>query len=223
MGEVSFRSSKFRTAACRKLRIAAVAALLVALPTFAQQQTKDKGDKVPKFSNRLAPYVVSPTRVVDQMLEAANLKPGETLYDLGCGDGRILIAAAGKYKVKAVGVEISPRLVARAADNIQQAGLGEQARVMQGDLLNTDISGADVVTLYLTTSMNQKLRPRLERQLHAGARVISNDYPIPGWKPLRIATTEDHHTHRVFIYEMPPVKSSESVPGEFPGGLPPKN
>lgn len=207
--------------------LVALGALLLAVPSFAQvpgfskkqdgERGKDKSGKVPKFSNKLAPFVVSPTRVVDQMLEVANLKPGETLYDLGCGDGRILVAAASKYKVKAVGVEISPRLVARAADNIQQAGLSEQARVMQGDLLTTDVSNADVVTLYLSTSFNEKLRPRLEKQLRAGARVVSNDYPVPGWKPARIVTTEDHHTHRVFVYEMPPTRSTDAVPEDFPG------
>ena len=201
----------------------ALGALLFTVPAFAQlpglakKQATSKNDKVPKFSSKLAPYVVSPTRIVDQMLEVANLKPGETLYDLGCGDGRILIAAASKYKVKAIGVEISPRLVARAADNIQQAGLGDQARVMQGDLLTTDVTSADVVTLYLTTSFNEKLRPHLEKQLRAGARVISNDYPVPGWKAARTITTEDHHIHRVFVYEMPPVKSTEATPGDFPG------
>jgi protein-L-isoaspartate O-methyltransferase len=190
----------------------ALPALAAQVPSLKKKTEKDQSDKVPKFSNRLAPFVVSPTRTVEQMLELANLKPGETLYDLGCGDGRILIAAAGKFKVKAVGVEISPRLVARASDNIQQAGLTDQARVMQGDLLTTDVSGADVVTLYLTTSFNEKLRPRLEKQLRAGARVISNDYPVPGWKPTRVVTSEDHHAHRVYVYEMPPAKSS--TPGD---------
>lgn len=159
--------------------------------------------KIPPYANKLAPYVSSPTRVVDRMLEMANLKPGETLYDLGCGDGRILIAAASKYKVKAIGIEISPNLVAKASENIQVAGLVDQARVVNGDLLTTDFTGADVVTLYLATSFNAKLRPQLEKYLKPGARVISNEYPIPGWKPTQVDVTDDRHSHKVYYYEMP--------------------
>jgi cyclopropane fatty-acyl-phospholipid synthase-like methyltransferase len=140
------------------------------------------------------------------MLELANLKPGETLYDLGSGDGRVLIAAVEKYKVKAVGIEISPKLVARAESNIQKLGLEDQAHVVQGDLLDADLSGADVVTIYLATSLNEKLRPRLEKYLKPGARVISHDYAVPGWKPTRVEKTEDRHAHLIFVYEMPPTK-----------------
>jgi SAM-dependent methyltransferase len=184
-----------------------------------KEEAKEGAGKVPKFANKLAPYVASPARVVDRMLELAHFKAGEILYDLGCGDGRILVAAASKYKVKAVGVEISPKLVIEASDNIQKAGLTDQARVMQGDLLTTDFSSADVVTIYLATSLNEKLRPRLEKLLKPGARVISSDYPVPGWKPTQVAhaegaglsakegaTRDDRHKHMVFVYEMPPSK-----------------
>ncbi len=106
------------------------------------------------YTNKLAPYVASPARVVDLMLEMAKIKPGETVYDLGSGDGRIVIAAAGKYKAKAVGVEISPKLVASATADIERAKLSDQARVVQGDVLKTDFTGADVVTMYLETQLN---------------------------------------------------------------------
>ena len=143
--------------------------------------------------------------VVDRMLEMANLKPGETLYDLGCGDGRILIAAVQKYQVKAVGVEISPKLVTKAMTSIAKAGLESRARVIQGDLLTADLNGADVVTIYLATESNEQLRPRLEKYLKPGARVVSHDYPVPGWKPAKIDKSE---SHLIFFYEMPPVKNS---------------
>ena len=146
-------------------------------------------------------------RVVDRMLELAHLKPGETLYDLGCGDGRILIAAAEKYKVKAVGVEISPKLVAKATANIEKEGLADQASVIQGDVLTADLSDADVVTIYLATSLNERLRPRLERFLKAGARVISHDYPVPGWKAWHTEKTDSRHAHLIYVYEMPPLKN----------------
>lgn len=158
------------------------------------------------MAKKLAPYVSSPFRVVDRMLEMAHLKPGETLYDLGSGDGRILIAAVEKFKAKAVGVEISPRLVAAAKARIQREGLTGQARVIQGDLLDVDLTDADVVTIYLETSVNEKLRPRLERYLKTGARVVSHDYAIPGWKPSKVDRTGTSQGHSIYYYEMPPVR-----------------
>lgn len=169
---------------------------LIALPLLAQD---------PRYVNKLAPYVASPARVVDRMLEMANIRPGETVYDLGCGDGRILIAAVEKYKAKAVGIEISPKLAAQARAHIEKDGIASQARVIQGDLLQADLSGADVVTIYLTTSFNEELRPRLEKYLKPGSRVVSHDYTVPGWKPNKVEDT-DNGKHRIYLYEMPPTK-----------------
>lgn len=183
------------------------------VPSLSPKKSAPAENKTPHthiFANKLAPYVSSPVHVVERMLELANLKAGETLYDLGCGDGRILIAAASKYKVKAVGVEISPKLVAEAAANIQEAGLVDRARVVNGDLLTADFSSADVVTLYLATSMNAKLRPRLERLLKAGARVVSSDFPVPGWKPAHVEPSDDRQRHMVYVYEMPAVKTGDT-------------
>jgi len=163
----------------------------------------------PSYTNRLAPFVSSPERVVDRMLELASIKPGETVYDLGSGDGRILIAAVEKYKARAVGIEISPKLVAEASARIGKLGLADQARVIQGDVLKTDLSRADVVIIYLVTSLNEKLRPRFEKFLRAGARVISHDFAVPGWKPTHVEKTGDHHPHLIYVYEMPPVKAPD--------------
>jgi SAM-dependent methyltransferase len=170
---------------------------LVSLPAFAQN---------PRYANKLAPYVASPARVVDLMLELARIKPGETLYDLGCGDGRILISAVQKYKVNAVGVEISPRLAAKASAQIAKVGLESRARVIQGDLLNVDFAGADVVAIYLSTQLNAELRPHLEEYLKSGARVVSHDYEVPGWKATKVERTEGKAGHLIYLYEMPPVK-----------------
>jgi predicted RNA methylase len=164
------------------------------------------GAQSPTYSNKLAPYVSSPVRVVDRMLELANIKPGETVYDLGSGDGRVLIAAVEKYKARAVGIEISPKLVAEASAHIEKLGLADQARVIQGDVLRADLSRADVVIIYLVTSLNEKLRPRFERFLRVGARVISHDYAVPGWKPARVEKTDGRHTHLIYVYEMPPAR-----------------
>ena len=183
-----------------RLHLALGVSLLAMLPMAMNAQNSP-------YSNKLAPYVASPTRVVDRMLELANIKPGETVFDLGSGDGRVLIAAVEKYKAKAVGVEISPKLVEQATANIQKEGLTGQARVIQGDVLTADLTGADVVFIYLATPLNEKLRPRFERFLKAGARVISHDYAVPGWKAARTEMTDDRHAHLIYVYEMPPLKN----------------
>jgi len=171
---------------------------IATLPAFGQDPRA--------FSNKLAPYVASPSRVVELMLEMAKIKPGETVFDLGSGDGRIVVAAAGKYKAKAIGVEISPKLVAAATAEIEKAGLTGQARVMQGDVLQADLSGADVVTMYLETQLNAQLKPRLEKFLKPGARVVSHDYPVPGWKATRVEKIEGRQAHTIYLYEIQPAK-----------------
>ncbi len=172
--------------------------LLAAIPVFAQAP--------PKYANKLAPYVASPAKVVDVMLELANIRPGETVYDLGCGDGRILIEAAQKYQAKAVGIEISPKIADEARTKVKKAGLAQKVQVIQGDLLQADLTGADVVTIYLATSLNEELRPRMEKFLKPGARVVSHDYAVPGWKPTQVVQADGRQKHLIYLYEMPPVK-----------------
>jgi len=152
---------------------------------------------------RLAPYVPSPQAVVERMLEAANLKPGETVYDLGCGDGRILITAAEKFRAKGKGVELSAKLVAEAQERVRQRGLQNWIRIQQGDLLEADLSGADVVTVYLLTSSNARLQPKFEHSLKPGARVVSHEFAFRGWTPARIEKVAvAHRTHTIYVYEM---------------------
>src|SRR5262245_18447203 len=136
------------TLSCVAVFLASALSASAQVPSLSKKPApppESKPSHTRTFTNKLAPYVSSPVHVVERMLELANLKAGETLYDLGCGDGHILIAAASKYQVKAVGIEISPKLVAEAAANIQEAGLVDQARVVNGDLLTADFSSADVV------------------------------------------------------------------------------
>ena len=179
------------------MRWVSLALALASLPAMGQD---------PRFSNKLAPYVRTPDRIMDRMLELANIKPGDTVFDLGCGDGRIVIAAALRYKAKAIGVEISPKLASQATTAIDKAGLKGRARIIQGDLLEADLTGADVVTIYLGTQLNAELRPRLEKYLHAGARVVSHDYAVPGWKATHTERTEGKQGHMIYVYEMPPAK-----------------
>ena len=165
-----------------------------------------------KYSNKLAPYVTSPQRVVDRMLEMAAVKSNETVFDLGCGDGRVLFTAVQKYRAKAVGVEIDAKLVESTRAEAQKMAMGNRLRVIQGNLLDADLTEADVVTLYLLTQSNEMLRPRLEKMLHPGARVVSYDYAVPGWKPKWVERVEDSnsrsHDHLIYLYEMPPAKEA---------------
>lgn len=168
------------------------------LPAFGQQFGKTED---------LAPYIPSPQAVVEKMLEAAHVKPGETVYDLGSGDGRIVITAAQKYKAKAVGVELSADLCKATLTKVKFLGLEEQVKIIHGNLLKVDLSPADIVTLYLLTTSNDRLKPNLERYLKPGARVVSNDYQVRGWKPTEVVKlTAGGLTHTIYVYEMGLVK-----------------
>lgn len=157
----------------------------------------------PKTVHNLAPYVPSPQQVVERMLDAAGVRPGETVYDLGCGDGRVLITAVEKYRAKAVGVELSPLLARQAAEQIRQRKLEADAKVIEGNMLDVDLSGADVVVLYLLTESNNILKPRLEKFLKPGARVVSHDFEIRGWKPARVESVDAHRRkHKIYVYEV---------------------
>ncbi len=171
--------------------------LALAAPAAAQ-------DKRLIQPQKLAPYVSSPQPIVVKMLEIARLKSGETLYDLGCGDGRILTTAAKDFGAKAVGVELSPALAKRARQAVEQLGLQDQVKVIEGDLMNVDLSAADVVALYLLTEANEQLRPKLEKELKPGARVVSLEFRIKGWKPSRVEKVEAHrHPYTIYLYELP--------------------
>jgi len=151
----------------------------------------------------LAPYIPSPEIVVDKMLEAARVKPNEVVYDLGSGDGRIVIAAAQKYQARAVGVELRGDLCKSTLARIQALGLSGRITLIHGNLLKVDLSPADVVTLYLLTSSNERLRPNLEKYLKPGARVVSNDFEIRGWKPTDVVQINAGGVmHNIYVYEI---------------------
>lgn len=168
-------------------------------PGFSQELFQ-----IEQRSQYLAPGVWSPMTVCERMLELANLKPGETVFDLGSGDGRVLIIAAQKFGARAVGVEISENLVKRSQDRIHAEGLAERVNVIHDDLMNVDISPADVVTIYLLRDSNDVLRPKLEMSLKPGARVVSHDYEIRGWKPVAVEKTKaNNRSHAIYLYEIP--------------------
>ena len=154
----------------------------------------------------LAPFVATPTPVVRQMLILAELKPYEVLYDLGSGDGRAVIMAAKDFGAKSVGVELREDLAKRALNSIQELSLNEKTQIVQKDIFNVNLSSADVVFLYLTTSANEKIKPKLETELKAGARVVSHDYEILGWKPSKIDNYCEnpklgYPSHTLYVYK----------------------
>ena len=175
-------------------------ALLLACALSGRAQTR-----LDEFKNNLAPNVRSPQRAVDRMLEIAKLKPGETLYDLGCGEGQILITAAERYNVKGVGVEISRQLAQTAAEKVRKAKLQDQITIVHGDFMKTDLSKANVVSLYLAPLANESLRPKLERYLRPHTRVVSYDYPIAEWKPIDTSEWQGPSgaVHTIYLYEVP--------------------
>jgi len=128
-------------------------------------------------------YDPTPAKVVDAMLELAQVKPGDLLYDLGSGDGRIVIAAAQRYGVHAVGIEVDPELIKRAQDNARRAGVETLVQFREEDIFTADYHDATVVTLFLGYELNLKLRPRLRATLAPGARVVSHEYDMGLWKP----------------------------------------
>lgn len=154
---------------------------------------------------KLAPFVASPLQIGERMLEVAGVKGGDVVYDLGCGDGRILFAAAKRFGAKAVGVEISEQLVKKVNRDAQQQGLSEQVTAIQSDLRQVDVSPASVVALYLLTEANEEIRPKLERELKPGTRVVSLDFKFKDWKPVKVEKVEAHHrSYTIYLYEMPP-------------------
>ena len=150
----------------------------------------------------LAPYIPTPEAIVDRMLDAAHIKAGETVYDLGSGDGRIVIAAAQKYGAKAVGVEIRPDLCRQAEARIKTLGLEDRVTMVEGSALRVDLSPADVVTMYFLTTSNERLKPNLEK-MKAGSRVVSNEFPVKGWKPVEVVHVKNGSMeHSIYVYKI---------------------
>ena len=148
-------------------------------------------------------FVPTPNEIVDMMLKMAAVTRKDTVYDLGCGDGRIVITAAQRYGARGVGIDIDPDRVAEATDNVRKAGVADRVRIVQGDLFEADISAATVVTLYLLTDLNLKLRPKLLRELRPGTRVVSHAFSMGDWKAEREAEISGT---TVYLWRIPPRK-----------------
>ena len=146
-------------------------------------------------------YVPTPHEVVDDMLRLANVRKGDVLYDLGSGDGRIAIAAAKKFGIKAVGIDIDPERIREATENAKKAGVSNLVEFRQQDLFKADFKEATVVTLYLLPDLNVKLRPRLWEDLKPGTRIVSHQFDMGTWKPEKRL---ESNGRTVYFWTIPP-------------------
>jgi len=140
------------------------------------------------------------------MLNLAQLKPREVFFDLGAGDGRAVIMAAKDFGARAVGVELREDLVKKALSTVYENSLQDRVTIVNGDMFNVDLTSADVIFLYLTTSANEKVKPKLETELKSGVRVVSHDYEIVGWKPVKVENfcenpTLGYPSHTIYLYK----------------------
>jgi len=158
--------------------ILALAGVLTAVPPASTQDLTWQS-----YKGYDVPFVPTPPEVVDEMLRLADVKAGDVLYDLGCGDGRIVIAAAKRYGVKAVGIDIDPVRIGESNENAAQAGLTGKVRFIQQNLFEADFKDATVVTMYLLTSVNLRLRPKLLAELKPGTRLVSHSFEMGEWRP----------------------------------------
>jgi len=165
------------------LRLASVLAGGACLPALAAETRADTTGQRPERPYDV-PYVPTRDEVVEKMLRLADTGPTDIVYDLGCGDGRIPIAAALRFGARGVGIDIDPELIAQANANAQAAKVGDRVQFVVGDLFKADIGEASVVTLYLLPSLNQDLKPKLLADLKPGTRIVSHDFDMgPGWPP----------------------------------------
>ena len=149
----------------------------------------------------IAPFVPSPMDVVKMMLDLADLQPGELLFDLGCGDGRIVLSAVKDYGSMAMGVDLNARFVEEARKKAEKLGLMDRAQFVDGNMFDVDLRSADVVTMYLLRKANEQVKPKLESELKIGARVITHDFPIPSWKcETRVDLGGESGRHTVYLY-----------------------
>ncbi len=147
---------------------------LIAVATLTAQQEDGPGDIA---------YIPTPPKIVEAMLKLAEVKNGDNVYDLGCGDGRIVIAAAREFGSHGVGVDISPERVQEAEENARRAGVSSRVRFIETNLFDADVSDATVVALYLLPALNLRLRPKLLKDLKTGSRIVSHRFDMADWKP----------------------------------------
>jgi precorrin-6B methylase 2 len=175
-----------------------LSAVLVCAPVFAQQKGAQVTDKPLRGPDVI--FVPTPPGVVENMLKLAKVGKNDVLYDLGCGDGRIVIEAAKRYGVRAVGIDIDPQRIMEANENAKKAGVEKLVQFRNADLFESDISEATVVTLYLLPSLNVKLMPKLRKELKKGTRIVSHDFDMGDWKPVQTVNVSGR---TVYLWTIP--------------------
>ncbi len=182
---------------CPHYRLAALVAglLLISSCELIEDITKD-------WTGGEASFIPTPMEVAERMLDMAQVGASDVVYDLGSGDGRIVIRAAEKYGARGVGIEIDPKLVERSREEAKRRDVSHLVEFRVGDIRKADVSEATVVMLYLTADMNLELRPTFERQLKPGTRVVSHDHAMEGWAPARVETLAGtwYHEHRIYLW-----------------------
>jgi cyclopropane fatty-acyl-phospholipid synthase-like methyltransferase len=181
---------QFRSAA---VLVAVVLAISSAAVNAQQAATQEKPLRSPDVI-----YVPTPQEVVDAMLVMAGVTAKDVVYDLGCGDGRIPVTAAKQYGARAVGIDIDPQRIAEANENVKSSGVGDKVKILNADLFEMDISPASVVTLYLLPSLNQKLMPKLQKELKPGTRIVSHAFDMGDqWPPEK---TQEVNGRRIYMW-----------------------
>ena len=157
---------------------------------------------------KIVPYVPTPQEVVDRMLELAQVKKGDVVYDLGSGDGRIVVTAAKKYGVKAIGFEIDPQRIKESHENIKKAGVENLVEIRQQDIRTVDLSAANVLTMYLLPEVNLMIRPNIWKQMKPGSRIVSHDFDMAEWKPLKTEHIKDGSSwdHTLYLWQIEATK-----------------
>ena len=186
-----------------KLNILLACSFALAVAVAGGGQTRPDADGQTQGQRR-APYITTPTVIVEEMLKAAKVTRDDVVYDLGCGDGRIVIMAARKFGARGVGIDISPERVREAQENARRAGVADRVKFIRQDLFDSDIGEATVVTLFLMRSLNLQLRPKLLRELRPGTRVVSHAFDMGDWKPAReIEVNRDGAWGKVYYWVIP--------------------
>ena len=188
---LQYTSRMIKRSGRRIRRVAALMSTLFACGVAAQQPPT----KTPDIH-----FVPTPQPIADAMLKLARVTPADVVYDLGSGDGRIVILAAQKYGARGVGIEIDPRLVEISRMVARDGEVADRATFVEGDLFATDISPATVVTLWLTESMNRRLEPKLRRELKPGTRIVSHQFPIGEWTPEETVRVDNEE---IFLWTIP--------------------
>lgn len=191
-------------ARCRSLLLAALAAALSAAVYHSAKTVRIDGSPLPQPWHN-APFIRTPDEIVEEMLAMAAPREGETLYDLGCGDGRIVVRAAEEYGCHSVGFDIDPERISEARENALRHGVQDRVTVIEQDIFTLDLTEADVITLYLLPRLNARLIPQLQ-QLRPGSRIVSHDFDLPGIVPdrvVRVPTSDNQLGHVLYLWTAP--------------------